>query len=166
MNRRRLDVEAWRDAMLKVTGQLNLKVGGPSENLEASDMCRRTLYGSVSRKVPAALLGQFDFPEATRHSEQRSITTTPLQQLFFMNSGFMQAQSAAVVDSVIAHHAADDPQSIARELFRRILSRNPSEEEMTLSQRLFADTTELGDRERWTMLAQTLLASNEFLFVD
>jgi hypothetical protein len=49
MNRRRLDVEAWRDALLAVSGTLDTKVGGPSANLASSDNRRRTLYGSVSR---------------------------------------------------------------------------------------------------------------------
>ena len=35
MNRRRLDVEAWRDAMLAVAGRLDPTIGGPSVSLDA-----------------------------------------------------------------------------------------------------------------------------------
>ena len=48
MNRRRLEVEPWRDAVLSVSGQLNQEVGGPSSELNGNHR-RRTLYGYVSR---------------------------------------------------------------------------------------------------------------------
>src|SRR5690606_2971719 len=48
MNRRRLDVEAWRDAMLAVSGTLDATLGGPSLNLDAGNR-RRTFYAFVSR---------------------------------------------------------------------------------------------------------------------
>ena len=35
MNRRRLDVEAWRDAILAVAGRLDSKIGGPSVSLDS-----------------------------------------------------------------------------------------------------------------------------------
>jgi hypothetical protein len=49
MNRRRLEVEAWRDAMLAVAGTLDLTLAGPSRELADANNRRRTLYGFVSR---------------------------------------------------------------------------------------------------------------------
>src|SRR5262249_42871156 len=49
MNRRRLEVEAWRDAMLAAAGTLDHTLGGPSTALNSPDNRRRTFYGGVSR---------------------------------------------------------------------------------------------------------------------
>src|SRR5205823_7427188 len=62
MNRRRLDVEAWRDAMLAVAGRLEPTVGGPSLGLDAPGNRRRTVYAAISRHDLAWMLRLFDFP--------------------------------------------------------------------------------------------------------
>src|SRR5690606_21506668 len=86
MNRRRLEAEVWRDAVLAVTGELDLERGGPSQKLGDPENRRRTIYGVVSRQKPADLFRLFDFPDAKVHGEQRQLTTTPLQQLYLLNS--------------------------------------------------------------------------------
>ncbi len=97
MNRRRLDVEAWRDAMLAATGELDGRVGGPAQELDDAANLRRTLYGLVNRRDVAAMLRLYDFPDPTSHSPRRQNTTTPLQQLFVLNSPFVQRRAAALV---------------------------------------------------------------------
>jgi hypothetical protein len=97
MSRRRLEVEAWRDAVLSATGLLDPQMGGPAIDLERADNHRRTLYGIVKRRELNNLLRLNDFPDPTTHSASRIPTTTPLQQLFVLNSPFMQRQSAALV---------------------------------------------------------------------
>ena len=48
MNPRRLEVEAWRDSLLAVTGELDRTVGGnPDKEILRSN--RRTLYATISR---------------------------------------------------------------------------------------------------------------------
>ena len=89
MNRRRLEVEAWRDAMLAVSGQLDPTVGGPSVDLDTKGNCRRTCYAAISRHDLAPLLRLFDFPDPNITSGGRLETTVPLQQLFVLNSEFM-----------------------------------------------------------------------------
>src|SRR5262249_43794620 len=49
MNRRRLEVEAWRDAILSVANKQDTAIGGPSSELSSPENRRRTLYGLVSR---------------------------------------------------------------------------------------------------------------------
>ncbi len=164
MNRRRLDLEAWRDATLQVAGHLKTNLGGPSANLDDLKMHRRALYGKVSRKQLAAVLRLFDFPEATRHAEQRNLTTTALQQLYYFNSPFMQAEAAAVVDAVGTQ--APEEQQQTQAIFRQVLARDPTDPEVTLARQLLERGRELGHPDRWILLAQALLASNEFLFVD
>src|SRR5262249_52712060 len=96
MSRRRLEVEAWRDAMLSVSGTLRLSVGGPSLDLGRADNNRRTLYGTVVRRELHDLLRLYDFPDPTTHSPGRVPTTTPLQQLLVLNGPLVRQQAAAL----------------------------------------------------------------------
>ena len=50
MPRRRLEVEAWRDAILSASGTLDLKMGGAPKPLSGTENRRRTLYGTVTRR--------------------------------------------------------------------------------------------------------------------
>ena len=90
MNRRRLTIEQWRDAVLFVCGQLDFS-GGPSLELDDPANHRRTVHARISRLKLNDLLMQFDYPDANVHAEQRSVSTTATQKLFMLNSPFMLA---------------------------------------------------------------------------
>jgi hypothetical protein len=83
---RKLEVEAWRDAMLHTTGTLTRTIGGAAISLDDANHTRRTLYGQVKRRELADVLRLHDFPDPTTHSAGRIPTTTPLQQLYVLNS--------------------------------------------------------------------------------
>ena len=97
---RRLEIEAWRDSILFATGELNLAMGGPSVDVDSAEPARRSVYSRISRGRLHPLLQLYDFPVATQHSPGRQVTTTPLQQLFVLNSGWMQARSRSLAGSV------------------------------------------------------------------
>src|SRR5262249_35906608 len=61
MNRRRLGVEAWRDALLSAAGRLDATVGGPSLDPQDPKERRRTVYSAVSRLELNRMLALFDF---------------------------------------------------------------------------------------------------------
>ena len=90
-SRRRLTAEQIRDGMLFVSGALDTKMGGPSEELTPA-FNRRTIYGKVSRYRLDQFLQLFDYPAPTISAEKRFTTSVPLQRLFFMNSDFAQQQ--------------------------------------------------------------------------
>lgn len=165
MNRRRLEAEAWRDAVLSASGELDATMFGPSASLDDATFLRRTVYGIVSRQKPADLFRLFDFPDAKRHTENRLPTTTPLQQLYLLNSPFLQQQAEAVTRLVLAESSVSDDE-IARNLFRRILLREPSTEELTGSLGLVRHENGEFLPESWSFLAHSLLATNEFLYVE
>ncbi|WP_372899680.1 DUF1549 and DUF1553 domain-containing protein, partial [Stieleria sp.] len=96
MPRRRLSVEAYRDAVLFVAGNLDSSLGGESIQPDAADSRRRSVYSQVSRLDLNPMLAKFDFPDPNAHSEQRFETTTPLQKLFLLNSPFLVAQADAL----------------------------------------------------------------------
>ena len=165
MNRRRLEAEAWRDAVLSVSTELGTTMLGPSVSLDEAKFRRRTVYGIVSRQKPADLFRLFDFPDAKRHTENRLPTTTPLQQLFLLNSPFLQQQAEAV-SRLVLDESPSRPEEIARNLFRRILLRDPTMDELTEALSLVQNERGEVPNENWSFLSHSLIATNEFLHVD
>ena len=161
MPRRRLSVEGWRDAVLAVTGQLAEQTGGPSMKPDDPAEVRRTIYAEVSRFELSPILSLFDFPDPNAHSAGRMETNTPLQKLFLMNSSFITAHSKVLAAAVGSPESSDVEQSVTK-VFHLVFQRDPDGEELS------AATTYLsaGLDDGLDRLAQALLASNEFWFVD
>lgn len=161
MNPRRLDIESYRDSILRSAGTLNETMYGPSEDLDRQGSVRRTVYGRVSRVRLANLLRLYDFPDPTQTSPGRDLTTTSLQQLFVMNSAFIQAQAVALAKNAAAEAGKTDAQpdqtASVRELYRRVLAREPGAKELDLA----AAYLKNGSLEQY---AQVLLSTNEEIF--
>lgn len=160
MPRRRLDVEAWRDAMLFVAGTLDPALGGPAVDLAHATNRRRTLYGIVKRRELSDLLRLHDFPDPITHSPARVPTTTPLQQLFVLN-GSLLSQQANALSQRIQKEAGENDERV-RQAYRLLFGRQPSPAELQLG----IDFVRQGGDASWRQYAQVLLGSNEFLFVD
>jgi Protein of unknown function (DUF1549)/Protein of unknown function (DUF1553)/Planctomycete cytochrome C len=154
MNPKRMDIESYRDTLLRAAGRLDEKMYGPSEDIENEAMIRRTVYGRVSRGRLSNLLKNYDFPDPMQTAGTRDLTTTSLQQLFVMNSAFMHAESSALVDSV---EEETDNSAKLRTLYRKILSRDPSPQELDLGLTYLANGT-------LDQYAQVLLSTNEEIF--
>lgn len=169
MNRRRLEVEPWRDAMLAVTGELDHKVGGPPLDLGSTNNRRRTLYASISRHQLNDLLRLFDFPDPNITSDRRSVTTVPLQQLFVLNSDFMAQRAKALAAQVNADKDATDEAKV-RKVFVLLFGRPPSTEELELGTSFLSSATPSGSGgnalSAWEQYALALLGTNEFSFID
>jgi hypothetical protein len=166
MHRRRLDIEAWRDALLAAGGNLDLRCGGPPSELEAADNTRRTLYGRIDRSDPDAILRLFDFPDPAAHAPSRIPTTTPLQQLFFLNGPLMARQADQLARRLMGQPPASPPQ-IVTDAYRRLFARLPSEHELLVGARFLSpDGSATPTVAEVRQYAQALLGSNEFLFVD
>jgi hypothetical protein len=166
MNRRRLEVEAWRDAILAAAGQLDGKIGGPSVDLTAPTNRRRTVYAAVSRHELDPLLRLFDFPDPNITSGERTVTTVPLQQLFVLNSDFMARNARALAAHLQGGPEPDDVGRIQR-VFRLIYGRPVTEAELHLGLAFLAAEPPAGEKlTRWEQYAQVLLSANEFLYVD
>ena len=161
MSRRRLEVEAWRDAMLAASDQLAPLVGGAPADLGAAGNTRRTLYGLVKRRELHDLLRLNDFPDPVTHSPARLATTTPLQQLFVLNSPFMRRQAGALVRRLRADATAGDEGRI-RLAYALLFSRMPTAGELRLGKEFLATEGKAG----WESYAQVLLGGNELAFID
>jgi hypothetical protein len=166
MNRRRLDVECWRDAMLAVSGQLDRTLGGPAKELSDSDHFRRTLYGTVKRSDLDDMLRLNDFPDPTAHSPGRDITTTPLQQLFALNSPFVERQSTALL-SRLEREAAESTTNRVELAYRLLFSRSPTAAQSHRAvEFLTAGKNQPFTADAWRQYLHALLVSNEFMFID
>jgi hypothetical protein len=167
MNRRRLDVESWRDSMLAASGKLDSTLGGPTTNLAAVDNNRRTVYAKISRHDLNYLLRLFDFPDANITSERRTETTVPQQQLFVLNSPFV-IETAKAFAARIQKEASSDTERVQR-AFKLAYGRPASAEEEQIFVAFLSakDADPMANRlTRWERVAQILIGSNEFMYVD
>jgi hypothetical protein len=159
--RKRLELEGWRDAILQLSGQLNYVGGGPADNLDDLRAARRTVYGRVSRERPSDVHRLFDLPDPKTHGEKREATTTPVQQLYFLNSPFVRQAATQLAKLPVGKSVEDG----ARLLFRQVLLRDPTADELKTARELVRPERP-GAAPKWSLLAQVLLASNEFLHLN
>jgi mono/diheme cytochrome c family protein/cytochrome c553 len=128
MDRKRMDAEQLRDAVLSVAGNLDNSLGGPSVDLTPA-FTRRTVYGKVSRYKLDEYLQLFDFPAPNISAEKRFTTTVPLQRLFLMNSDFIQVEAEQLAKRVSAE---PDNRARIKKAYLLAYGRDPSEEEVKL----------------------------------
>jgi hypothetical protein len=167
MNRRRLGVEAWRDALLAASGRLDPSVGGPSIDPQDPKQRRRTVYSSVSRLSLNPVLALFDHPDPNIHADRRVETTTPLQKLFVLNSPFMVDQAAGLMDRLaneVAPGTADTDRQRIQRAYRLLYGRPATEAEVRLGMEFLRDGDDTA--ARWQQYAHVLLAANEMLYID
>ena len=158
--RRRLDIEQWRDAMLCVAGNLDRTHGGEPADLGTASNLRRTIYGTVKRRELNDLLRLHDFPDPVTHSPVRVATTTPLQQLFTLNSPLMQQQATALAKRLVAE--ADRMEVRVKRAYQLLFARHPSPPEIDEALRFITPE----NSESFQDYLQVLLGSNEFHFLD
>jgi hypothetical protein len=185
-NRRRLDAETVRDAMLAASGQLEVsKVGGPSfipeispEALEGwskkgseykpsppEQQRRRTLYAYVKRGLLDPTQTVFDAPDSTLPCGKRDSTTVPTQALALLNNPLAQKLAEALAAK--AGHAEDAAQFVVQ-AWRMALARDPSpQEQRSALEHLRQQAGVLGrEAKARQSLALVLLNTNEFVFAD
>lgn len=163
-NRRRMGFETMRDSMLLVSGQLDPHAGGPPLEKAPDDAAnrRRTLYSFVDREKLPDVFRVFDFPCPDISTPSRSRTTVPQQSLFLLNNPFVLAQADALAKRLANGTAGE----MVAQMYRAVLGREPEPEELRLAKRFVAQSGLSKETLPWQELAQALLLSNEFMFVD
>ncbi|MEW4569091.1 PSD1 and planctomycete cytochrome C domain-containing protein [Tautonia sp. JC769] len=187
-NRRRLDAEEIRDAVLRISGALDPSPGGPhpfppvwewrySQHKPFVDdypSPRRSVYLMQQRIRLQPLLAIFDAADTNTSTDRRKTSTTPQQALFSMNDAFMHEQAARLADRLSAE--VPDPASRIDRAFRLALGRPPREAEV-LEAQAYLDAIDLALRDAgiaddrrpsaaWSSYLRVLLSSNAFLFID
>jgi hypothetical protein len=130
MPKARLDFEAHRDALLAVSGKLDPAVGGESANITTQPFTtRRTVYAHIDRQNLPGVFRTFDFASPDTHAPKRFETSVPQQALFQLNSPFVLSMAESA-----AQHGDDEPREIIEQLYRRILQRSPTADEVTAAE--------------------------------
>ncbi|MEZ5978052.1 MAG: DUF1549 domain-containing protein [Planctomycetota bacterium] len=157
---RRLSAEQLRDSMLAVSGELQTSRGGrgffpeldrevlagasrPGEGWEPSsydERCRRAIYGYVKRGMQDPLAVAFDAADPTSPVGARAVTTTPIQALSLVNGRFSD-QRARMVAYRAARTVGDSTEERVTEVFRSVLQRVPTDEELAACVALVEDLT-------------------------
>ena len=171
MPRRRLDLEAMRDSMLFVAGELDTSVGGKPVDLSTTPAIpRRTVYGFINRDIVSNLASTFDAANPNACSLKRPDTLVPQQTLFALNSEFIQDRAKSLVTLMKSSAGSEDSNERITWLYRRLFGRDPLSDEMEsmlqFVQKPKADNADGTTEDRWQSLAHAMLASNEFSFVD
>jgi len=173
-NRRRLEAEAIRDAVLSVSGKLDLTMGGPGFRLfgfkddhsphykyheydpDDPKSHRRSVYRFIVRSAPDPFMATLDCADPSQQVARRNQTITPLQALALLNNKFMVRMAEHFATRV--KDAGDLPAQI-RLAVQLALGRDPSD----------AEIKAFGAYAREHGMANTcrvILNANEFVFID
>ncbi|MCB1279469.1 DUF1549 and DUF1553 domain-containing protein [Prosthecobacter sp.] len=184
--RKRLTGEMLRDAMLSVSGRLNLKTGGPgvklplpkeiSETLikkqaeptaDITEHDRRSIYTFARRNLRQPLFELFDRPDAQISCARRNASTTAPQALMLLNSEFAHDIAAKIAADLTEQHGSD-ASSLITEATLRCLARQPTKQEIEAGQKFLQKQTALTPHfhDAFADFCLALLNSNEFLYID
>lgn len=167
MSPRRLSFEELRDSWLSVTGELDRKVGGKPVELFATSNTRRTLYAFIDRERLPDVLRVFDFANPDLSIPQRTDTVAPQQALFSLNHPYVAARARALVR--VAEQAGNEHAKRLFRVYEVLFQRPPTAAEQEAAIDFVAPRPSLaegGELDPWLQLAQALLLTNEFQFVD
>ncbi len=187
-SRRRLEVEAIRDALLFVGGKLDPAMGGtvfeaknrayvpgyPNAMYDKYDMPRRSVYLPVIRSALYDVFQVFDFADPSTANGQRDNTTVAPQALFMMNSKLVDGVTRALAVKLLQDDKLDDAARLVR-AYETVYARPPAPQEtrraLDFLSRVERELTEEGAAtERrlraWQSLCRVLVAANEFVFVE
>jgi hypothetical protein len=176
-NRVRMSVEELRDALLAISGRLDLTTGGPPpparekrKPLDLDDFSRRTLYIGVRRGSVPAILSSFDFGDATTSSEGRPRTNVAPQALFIMNSRFVVERARDFARRLLDDSAKSDRERVVQ-AYLMSLTRQPDSSEIDSALTYISEMEKRrkgpdGRIEAWQSFCHVLVATNEFLYFD
>jgi len=193
--RRRLSGEAIRDAMLASSGRLCRKQGGRGvmpplpEELKSTllrgqwktsdnpeDHCRRSIYVFARRNLRYPIFDVFDRPDGNASCARRNRSTTAPQSLYLLNSEFSLDCTRRLAELLLAESSGETAR--LRLLYRRVLGRDPSQQELAECREFLAAQAELlaeGDGEKelssaraaaWTDLCLAMFNFSEFVYLD
>jgi hypothetical protein len=142
------------------------------------DRYRRGLYTFSKRTAPYALFGTFDGPSGEVCVAKREVSNTPLQALTLLNDQAILEAARALGQRMMDRNGTTEAR--VAYLFRRVLTRHPSKEELPLAVRFFRaqwkrfiereldagliagpGTGEATERAAWTALARVLFNLDE-----
>ena len=187
-DRRRLEAEAIRDALLATAGNLDRRQPADHPFPPIADWkwtqhspfkavypsTQRSVYLMTQRLVRHPYLALFDGPDPNVSTDVRTSATVPLQALYMMNNPFVAEQAADFARRLCeAEPAARDR---VRAAIRLAYGREPTSDEcdrgVAYVEKYAAEGEAAGAapadamQEAWASFARVLLTANEFVYVD
>jgi hypothetical protein len=188
-NRRRLDVEALRDSLLAISGQLDLS---PAESTVAHlpdqatgvgdkphkpfESRRRSVYLPVIRNDLRPEFSLFDFADPQTVSGRRNQTIVAPQALFLLNSELLRDSARRLAEKLFARAGRADEKNLVGAAFREVFGRPPSADELRFAREYLAGWPRGDARasegrrpvgaDALAALCQALLCSSQFLYLD
>ena len=176
MNRRRLEAEEIRDAMLATSGRLDPKMGGPGYflfvlehpahsphyeyhkfNPDDPASHRRSIYRFIVRSQPDPYMTTLDCADSSQSTPQRNETLTSLQALSLLNNGFSLSMAKHFATQLKTEKPDIDEQiSLA---FSRTSGRPPTAAER-------AELSAYAQAHGLANLCRVLFNLSEFVYVD
>lgn len=165
---KRREAEAIRDAVLQASGQLNPRMGGPSNCPQlpaavmeskyawepdqlSSDRNRRSIYMLAKRNFVYPLFAAFDPPDRLNSCPVRPATITAPQALAMLNGEFTLTQARCLAEALLADRGDRrdklggslasgglDPRRLVRVAYRRVFSRDPDSQEISAAEKFLA----------------------------
>ncbi len=135
-NVRRLEAEAIRDSMLKVSAQLDEHAFGPPAGGNSS---RRSVYVQVIRNQLDPFLRAFDFPEPFSATGRRDATNVPAQSLMLMNDPAVSRHARQWAENVLQQQDQTDSQRL-QSMFLAAFGRPASDDEIRMAEVYMADS--------------------------
>jgi hypothetical protein len=128
----------------------------------------------VQRLHAHPYLSLFNGPDTSLSTPLRDSSTVPLQALFLLNNELMHKESTGFAQALIAQEG--DPAVRLQVAYLRAFGREPSESEQMRVGAFLRQYEQVLEREgedrpqreiqAWSALARTMMASNEFFYVD
>jgi len=177
MNRSRLDAESVRDAVLQISGKLDLTMGGPPVmqfalspgihvtpvvdygkfDVDSPASFRRSIYRFIFRTLPDPFMDTLDCADSSQLTPTRNISVTALQALAMLNDHFIVRQSEHFAERVRRMGPGLEAQIAAA--YQLALNRAPSKEEAR-------DLADYARKHGLANLCRLIFNSNEFMFVN
>jgi hypothetical protein len=183
MTPRRLEVEPFRDAVLAVSGALDVQPPrGPhvglvrngllEENPKISEIhkesTKRTIYLPIVRGQLQEMLQTFDFADPNLLIAQRDERTIPAQSLFMLNSPWLWKQSTLAAERMLAQSLETDDAKL-NWLYQTFFCREPVAAERDAFGAFIKKRREDSKNDEvvvWSRVCQALFASAEFRYLQ
>ena len=188
-NRRRMEIEVLRDALLSIGDVLDSSLGGSPRNATAAMIknlsgaenigcIRRTVYLDINRAAMSDFLMTFDYVEPGVSVERRPATIVPHQSLYMMNNP-LPLEIGKQLATRIHLEQSNDLARLAMAT-RTVFGRAPKTKEIEAIREFLlsiaADPVQVdlkpslasmnSSLEDWVRVCRSLLLANEFLYVE
>jgi hypothetical protein len=186
-NRRRLDPETLRDAMLQAAGTLNLKpldstvsylgdqatAVGANTNRRRTDFPNRSIYLPVIRNDLPEIFDAFNFADPQTTTGRRPETMVATQGLFVLNDESVMTAAESTAKRLLNEVTTSDEARIDR-MYELMVGSPPDDDERrqlvsfisTVKQQLGISDPAVASEKAWAIAAHALLASSRFQIVE